>query len=187
MTTLEFIASLAASLAWPAALVMVALLLRKYLPELFRALKRVKFSGLELELERARVEVQAFSTQDRSTDPLGAPTSDSTLTAEVIGDPTASILHNYRRLEDELRKHLSDAGIDDSKGRSAPQLAAIGVREGVFTDSAAEAVKGVSVMRNLVAHGRADRVTAKEATEYAVLIEATLFTLRQSSDGDSSR
>lgn len=48
MTTLEFIASLVGSLAWPAALVVVALLLRKYLPELFRALKRVKFSGVEL-------------------------------------------------------------------------------------------------------------------------------------------
>lgn len=42
---LEFIASLVASLAWPAALVVVALLLWMYLPELFRAFKRVKRLG----------------------------------------------------------------------------------------------------------------------------------------------
>lgn len=187
MTALEFIASLVASLAWPAALVVIALLLRKYLPELFRGLKRFKFSGLEVELERARVDVQVLSTGDRSTDVLGSPIEDSTLMTEVIEDPTASILYNYRRLEDELRRHLRDAGIDDSQRRSAPQLVAIGVREGTFTDSVAEAVKGVSVMRNLVAHGRADHVTAKEAAEYALLIEATLSTLRQRSDGEGSR
>lgn len=175
---LDLIASLVSSLAWPVSLVVVALVLRKHLPELLRALKRVKVSGLEVELERTRVDVQeALSAQEL---PVGEtehelPRTDS---EHVGGDPTAGILSSYASLEDDLRTRLSQAGIDVPDRSSATQLAAIGVREGLFTESAVEAVKGVSVMRNLVAHGRADRVSPREAAEYAALVEATSFTLR---------
>lgn len=178
MTVLDFIASLVASLAWPVSFLVVALVLRKHLPELLRALKKVKVSGLELELERTRVDVQeALSAHEVPVGETGheLPRMDS---QHVGGDPTTAILSSYASLEDDLRRRLHEAGIDAPDHSSATQLAAIGAREGLFAESAVEAVKGVSVMRNLVAHGRADRVSSQEATEYAALVEATLFTLR---------
>lgn len=178
MTVLEFIASLVSSLAWPASLVIVVLVLRKHLPGLLSALKKVKVSGLELELERTRIDVQeALSAQQT---PAGEtehelPAVDS---KQVVGDAAIAILASYAVLEDDLRKRLRDAGVDTPERSSATQMAAVGAREGLFAESAVEAVKGVSVMRNLVAHGRADRVTTQEAEEYAALVDATLFALR---------
>lgn len=178
MTVLDFIASLVSSLAWPVSFVVIALVLRKHLPALLRALKKVKVSGLELELERTRVDVQeALSAQTTTAGEAEheLPAVDS---QQVVGDPTGAILSSYASLEDDLRKRLREAGVEAPEHSSATRLAVIGASAGLFAESAVEAVKGVSVMRNLVAHGRADRVTAQEAAEYAALVDATLFTLR---------
>lgn len=179
MTPLEFIASLVSSVAWPIAIITAVLVLRRYIPELVRALRKVKISGFELELERTRAEVQeVLSTQRDPIDrPDGRSIEDLTLRASMQ-DPVASILSSYATLEDELRKRLALAGVDDTDKRSAIQLVSLGVSRGIFTEAAAEAVRGVSVMRNLAAHGRAERVTVGEAIEYAALIEATIYSLR---------
>lgn len=181
MTPLEFIASLVASLAWPVALTLYVVILRRHIPELLRALRKVKISGFELELERTRVEVEeALSAQRDATGPTTTQLGDDLTLRASQQDPIASILGSYKALEDELRKRLALAGLGDASDKSGVQLVNLGVGKGVFTEASAEAVRGVSVMRNLAAHGRADRVTVREAIEYAALVEATIYSLRAS-------
>lgn len=177
MTLLEFIADIVASLAWPVAIVVAMLLLRRYIPDTLRALRRVKISGFELELEKTRAEVQEalFEQGGRGAEPVQG-VEDLTLKASKQ-DPVASILGSYAALESELRKRLALAGVPDIEGKTAVQLVTIGVRKGVFGEASADAVRGIAVMRNLAAHGRADRVTVQEAVEYASLVEATIYAL----------
>jgi hypothetical protein len=176
MTPLEFTASLVASLAWPVAIVVAVLVLRRYIPDLLRGLRKVKISGFELELERTRADVQeALSLQGDGR--VRRDVDDLTVRASQQ-DPIASILMSYAALEDELRKRLALAGIGGEEKKSAVQLVALGVDKGIFTEESAEAVRGVSVMRNLAAHGRADRITVRDAVEYAALVEGTIYSLK---------
>jgi hypothetical protein len=185
MSVLEFIASLVGSLAWPVALLVVLLSLRKHLPALLSSLKRVKVSGFELELERARVEVAEMLSAHPAAPVDVAPREYQHTRSDQ--HPSVGILRSYLNLEAELRRRLALAGVGDLDGKSAPQLAAIGAREGVFTAATVEAVKGVTVMRNLVANGRTENLSPKDADEYAALVDATVFALGQRPEGTQSR
>jgi hypothetical protein len=175
MSVLEFIASLVAALAWPLALVVVVLVLRSHIPTFLKSLRRLKLSGFEVELERTRADIETAvaAAETLTTDREGEPS------AEVaLGDPTTTIIRAHRRLEDELRQRLEAAKVKGFENKSANQLVALGVSSGIFTEAAADAVRGVSVLRNLAAHGRADRVSPNEAAEYVALVDATIFSLR---------
>lgn len=175
MSVLEFIAALVAALAWPLALIVVVLVLRSHIPAFLKSLRKLKLSGFEVELERTRADIE---TAVEAADTGANIREDEPSVAVALGDPTATIIRAHRRLEDELRQRLEAAKIKGFENKSANQLVALGVSSGVFTEAAAEAVRGVSVLRNLAAHGRADTVTPNEAAEYVALIDATMFSLR---------
>ena len=59
------------------------------------------------------------------------------------------------------------------------QLLRLALDHGVITPEAAKAVEGITVMRNLTAHGRANEVTVERARDYLALVDAVLYTLRQ--------
>lgn len=178
MSVLDFIAALVAALAWPIALIVVVLILRSHIPDFLRSLRKLKLSGFEVELERTRADIESAVAVAAETQPAVDSYDDAPLASPVLGDPTASILRTHQRLEEDLRRRLQAEGVESVDNRSAIQLVGLGVSKGIFAESAAEAVRGVSVLRNLAAHGRGAEVTAGEAAEYVALVEATLFALR---------
>lgn len=179
MSVLDFIAALVAALAWPIALIVVVLMLRSHIPAFLRSLRKFKLSGFEVELERTRADIETAVAVATETETTATDSIEETSPAmAVLGDPTTMILRMHRRLEEELQLRLKAAGVEGTDKKSANQLVALGVAEGIITESAAEAVRGVSVLRNLAAHGRGEKVTASEAAEYVALVEATLFSLR---------
>lgn len=175
MSTLQFIAALVASLAWPVTVVLIITLLRSHIPSLLISLRKVKVSGFELELERARVEAEAVLTDEDVA--VLTPSIEKDVSAAATADPVGTVIRQFSRVEAELRNQLLKAGINDVNGKSAVQLAATGVREGVFTAAAAETVRGVAVLRNLAAHGRAAELTPDKVAEYEALIDATVLVL----------
>jgi hypothetical protein len=153
----------------------VVLVLRSHFPAFLKSLRKLKLSGFEVELERTRADIEtAVAAADTQADAR----EDEPSHEVALGDPTTTIIRAHRRLEDELRQRLEAAKIEGFEGKSANQLVALGVSSGIFTEAAAEAVRGVSVLRNLAAHGRAGRVTHNEAAEYVALVDATIFSLR---------
>lgn len=175
MSVLEFIAALIAALAWPLGLIVVVLVLRSHIPGFLKSLRRLKLSGFEVELERTRVDIE---TAVAAADMLPADRENEPSAQVALGDPTTTIIREHRRLEDELRQRLKAAKVEGFENKSANQLVALGVSNGIFTEASAEAVRGVSVLRNLAAHGPADRVAHNEAAEYVALVDATMFSLR---------
>jgi hypothetical protein len=59
------------------------------------------------------------------------------------------------------------------------RLTRTALANGLITPETARAIEGITVMRNLAAHGRANEVTPERARDYLALVDAVLFTIGQ--------
>jgi hypothetical protein len=186
MDTRQFIASLVSSAAWPVAVFGIALLFRRQLAQLLTGpLRRLKAGPLELEFERIISTVQA----QIEPSPAGASSSsdsasrsgDADLTALAHASPMAAVMSGYGKLERQLHDLLQAAGDPKtSEGLAAIQLARRAAEKGLITPETLNALQGLTVLRNLAAHGRGDDVSVERALEYLSLVEALAYTLDQS-------
>jgi hypothetical protein len=61
----------------------------------------------------------------------------------------------------------------------ATGLARRAVQHKMITSSTAERWKGIAVLRNLSAHGRASELTEDRALDYLALVDGVLFAIRR--------
>jgi hypothetical protein len=186
MDTKQFIASLASSLAWPAAVFAIALLFRKQLADLLTGpLRRLKAGpgGVELEFERIlpKVQAQVAATKPGDRRPI-EPSSDEL--AEVAQrSPAAAILGAYARLETELRTRLVKAGDERADKLAGQRLVHAALEHGLISEQTAEGIEGVTLLRNLSAHGREGDLSVERALDYITLVDALLYAIRQNEKG----
>jgi hypothetical protein len=182
----ELIARLADAFAWPVLALIMVLVLRHPLAQLLahRPPFRVKAGPFEVEWERVlaetETEVQALPAESpAAAEP--APSLRDELAAEAQNAPAVAVLEAYSQVERELREIVSD--VDPYPQRlthmSAVGLARLAQREERVTPETTRAVHGLSVLRNLAAHGSAREITPEQASEYLDLVDAVLFALRQ--------
>lgn len=179
MSVLEFIASL----AWPVTVLAIALLFRKQIDDMLSGrLTRFKAGPFEANWERTIVEVES-DLGETATPELAAPGVG--LVAELASlaerSPATAVLEAYARLEKALRHLVDNPPVDvhlDSSLFGAPALAQTAHRGGRIRHETVQAVEGVSVLRNLVAHGHAGEVTIERAKDYLALVDAVLFAVR---------
>ena len=181
MSVLEFIAAMTKALTWPAAAVTVAVLFRSQLRAvLSQPVRRFKVGPVEVEWDRTVAEAQVELDQPgiATALPLAGPVSVEL--AEVAErSPTAAVMEAHATVERALHQLLVDDGVQDDDLRAgAAWLARLGVERGVVTKETLSAVKGISVLRNLAAHGRAGDVTVERAVDYLSLADAVLFAIR---------
>jgi hypothetical protein len=180
---LEFIAAMAKALAWPAAAVTVAVLFRTQLRTLLSGpARRVKAGPLEIEWDRTVAEAQVELDQP-GIPPALTPATTGPVSSELAEvaerSPTAAVMEAHATIERELRQLLTTAGVADAEQRAgAAGLARLGVQHGVVTEETLRAVEGLSVLRNLAAHGRAGEVTVERAVDYLALADAVLYAIR---------
>lgn len=175
------IVELVTGVAWPLVVLGIAWIFRSELRSVLTSRNaRFKAGPIELAIEQARVGVEgaaSFTTNDDVPSAAAAPPVINSL--PPIADPTGTVIRAYAQLEDALRKKFSEHGESamGDWGRSGVQMASRAAQQGLITDAAAEAVRGVAVLRNLAAHGQR-QVTAVEARDYVALVEATIYSLR---------
>jgi len=177
VSTEQFIASLVQSLAWPAALVLVAVVFRVQLRRLLTGqLRRLKAGPIEAEFDRLISHVRTELPLVQAVP--GAVAVSDELSDLVRTSPRAAILEAHERIEALLRDALEQAGerVDDADSAAALARRA-GDRE-LITPQSANAVEGLAVMRNLAAHEVSGEVTPEGATRYLVLADSVLFALR---------
>jgi hypothetical protein len=149
VSTEQFIASLVQSLAWPAALVLVAVVFRVQLRRLLTGqLRRLKAGPIEAEFDRLISHVRTELPLVQAVP--GAVAVSDELSDLVRTSPRAAILEAHERIEALLRDALEQAG----------------------------ELEGLAVMRNLAAHEVSGEVTPEGATRYLVLADSVLFALR---------
>jgi hypothetical protein len=185
MSVLEFVASLVRSLAWPAAVIAIAILLRHQLRRLLTGpVRRMRAGPFELEWDRllSKAEAEVDQPVERSSlqEADGGLIEELAQVATVA--PGAAVMEAHAQLERTLRALLEKA-----EGVSTEQIARMGAvrlarlardRE-VITPEAADAVEGMSVLRNLAAHGRADDLTTERALDYLALADAVLYSIQR--------
>lgn len=182
MSILQFIASLASSLAWPLVVLAIATLFRVKIAELLSGgVKRLKAGPIEVEWDRTlsetRVELDQPGVPSLETEGAPGPVSEDLADLARIS-PTAAVVEGYARVEHALREKLADIDDDAKLKVGGAGLARLAAKHGRINDETARAVEGLAILRNLAAHGRAGDTTPDRATDYLALVDAVLFALR---------
>lgn len=176
VSALEFIAAV----AWPVTVLAIALIFRRPITNMLAGqIGRMKAGPFEVEWQRTLSEVETELDQEPIAQAAPAR-PDGGLSAELDPvarrAPTAAVLEAHARVEAVLRAVLQSRGVTESSDQlGAVGLARLARSHGVVTDETAQAIEGLSVLRNLAAHGRARDVSAERARDYLALADGVLF------------
>ena len=206
MSWLAFAASLIHSLAWPAAVTAVIIVLRRPISAaLRRGVHSVRAGPVEVVFENELAEVReelrrspelaARAASQFSAFPLLKefrlrPTA--ALPASLSGElarlaevsPRAAVLAAYERIEERLVQVLNNAGAEPSQAVGGRALARLARTHGLISDETLAAVDGLSVLRDLAAHSAADDIGVDRARDYLALADAVLYVLRAKTQAD---
>lgn len=180
----EFVASLVSSLAWPVSAATVVWLLRSQLAALLDGpIKRWKAGPVEVEYwtrETAEVADSVGVLDAVTAGRAEEPDDELARLAELAEKtPVLAVIEGYRLVEREVRRIGHEGGIEGADQAPLSKLLATEVEAGLVTPETLNAVRGLTALRNLAAHGPAAETTTtvERAREYVVLVQAVLFAL----------
>jgi hypothetical protein len=182
---LGFVASLVHSLAWPAGVVVVVIVLRQHIGAAFsRGVRRLRAGPVEVEFDQELAEVREELSRSpelaraATQVPEGSLTEDLARLTEV--SPRSAVLEAYARIEAQLIALLGGTDMEHLKagGRALARRAR---DHGLISDETLTAVEGLSVLRNLAAHSPTDEIGAERARDFLALADAVLYALRSAS------
>ncbi len=178
MGTNQFIASLVSTLAWPAAIVCIAIVFRTQLKTLLTdRLKHIEAGPLKADFDLIGSEVQA--TLGQAGIPVPAHAGSDDLAGLVQQAPELVISEAFGLIEQELRDAMSKIGKPLADGADAMALARTALEQGLISSLTLNAIQGVAVMRNLAVRGPRREITSAQVDEYLALVESVLFAMRQ--------
>ena len=178
---MEFMASLVRSLAWPTAVAVVVVVLRRSIGDaLRRGVRRLKAGPVEVEFDEELAEVRddlARSPELATVDTRPAPAGLGDELGRLVDlSPRTAVMEAFARIEASLRDRLAEAGVA-TPDRGGPALARLACQHRLISEESVRAVEGMAVLRNLAAHGRADEIDTARAEDYIALADAVLFAL----------
>jgi hypothetical protein len=181
-----FVASLVQSLAWPAGVATVVIVLRKPIAAVLgQGVRRLKAGPVEVEFDQVQAEVredlarspelaEAAPAEGQASAPATSLDKELSRLAEL--SPEAAVMEASRRIEYRLAEMLDDAGVPHRR-IGLRGLARLAQEHGLISDETLAAIEGMSVLRNLVAHVRGD-IGVDRARDYLALADAVLYALR---------
>jgi hypothetical protein len=178
--TEQFISSLVHSLAWPGAVLVLAVAFRRQLAKLLDSdrLRRLRAGPVDLVFDRQLAKVEESVARE-----LPAEGEQPRLLAGELRDtaavaPATAVLEATDRLERELATVIQEAGEWVVAGGGLVALARQALDHDLITPETANAVKGIAVLRNLAAHDHMSRLSPAQAQEYLSLVDATIFAVK---------
>ncbi|GAA4416080.1 hypothetical protein ACFQV2_03385 [Actinokineospora soli] len=181
MSVLEFIQKLVDALAWPTAVVLLAVTLRSKLgPLLGDRLKALKAGpgGLELEWnETAQQAEQQIVNEVTSTESATDQTMPLRLLEVAKNSPRGAVMDASGEIERALRALLARDGLNDKELRMGMgELSSTAFKREVISAPTHNAILGISTLRNLAAHGRGT-IDYSQAVEFLALADAVMYSL----------
>jgi len=185
---LAFVASLVHSLAWPAGVAVVVIVLRRPIgAALSRGIRRVRAGPVEVEFDQLGAEVREELRRSPELAAAEVPALASSLTEELAGladvSPQAALLQACARIEARLVEVLDSAGAPSASAVGGRALALLARRQELISDETLTAVEGLSVLRDLCAHSPGDSIGVGRARDYLALADAVLYALRAKPGG----
>ena len=169
------------ALAWPVVVVVAVVVfgadVRKWLKE---RPTRVKLGPIEAEWSRqlAIAEANLESTPGIAESPSAQGDERIVEMLGVSSDehPVAAIIAAASAVEEALRVRLARVGAQDFGQLGLAGLGGLARRQGIVNDETANAIQGLTVLRNLAAHGGTP--TPEQAREYVTLAAGVVYLLR---------
>ncbi|MEJ8666042.1 DUF4145 domain-containing protein [Pseudomonas sp. LP23] len=182
MDGLQFTSSIVGFLAWPAAVVWLAYLLRSPLAKLVPRVRAVKYGDLHVDIgeqiEAAKEQAETESEEASAQHPE-PPLSFKSL---ALADPRAAILSAWLPVEAELHQLATRSGLDDSRSNLFKQLEHL-QRKGVLSPSLINTMLHLRQIRNTAVHVTGDSVdftNAMEMGEMCQMVTAQLKIINES-------
>jgi hypothetical protein len=175
MDTKQLIASLVGSLAWPAAVVFVAVLVRVQLKMLLtERLRHIEAGPIKADFDRAASKVETNLGE------AGIPVPARAEASNLEGlPPEMFIAEAFRLVEQELRDALEKIGEELADDVRADHLMQLAADRGLISPLTVNAIEGVTVMHNLAVHGPHREITSKQVDEYIVLTQSVIYAIQQ--------
>lgn len=183
MSGFELTARLVSALAWPVAVAVLLVVLRRPLGDLLRSgaqrLKRVRVGPVEAEWhEQAAQTTAELIASTATTNPeLGAQLRRHRV---IEHDPLKAVAQGIEEVDQELRGLLLKHGVEATADKDVVgpmALVRIAREHGLVEEGTVRSVDGVSVMSNL-AMSDPRGVTGEQALEFRALADAVLYVLR---------
>jgi hypothetical protein len=186
MSGMQFVVDFVSALAWPLAIVVIVVFLRRplvdILMQLASGLRRLRSGQSDAEFDRTVSQVKAELT---ATVSAGAPASLPVLlrfAAATEDDPAAAVAQAYGAVEAALRDLLGSTGKLVPVGSGDPTAIARFARDqALVPESIVRAVDGVVSLRNSVGADPA-RITKDHAEKFLALVDALLFAIAAQRD-----
>jgi hypothetical protein len=181
---MAFVASLVHSLAWPVAIAVAVIVLRRPIGVAFsRGVRRLRAGPVEVEFDQELAEVREELRRSPELAAAAPPSLSVSLAEELARlaevSPRAAVLEAFARIEARLVELLDGAGVESFRAVGGTALARLAHRHKLVSDETLTAVEGLSVLRNLAAHSPTDDIGADRARDYLALADAVLYALRE--------
>jgi hypothetical protein len=189
MDGLQFIASLVGSLAWPLAVLALALVFKRQLGELIGRLRSVKALGAEgtfdprdaesaVALATATATASVQEAAQANTTPNLARDADlaDRLHDMAVSHPRAAVMEAWAEVEEVLRARLGTSQTEVPRGYAGRRLINLALGDDVINRETAEALVRLSTQRNLAAHE--GEVTVEKALDYLALCDSVIYALK---------
>lgn len=193
MNWLQFVASVAGSLAWPVTVIAVVVLLRTQLRRVLLTLTRLRYKDLEVDFGRELKEVERKARAIDVT-PTGPPPQPATApknAAQILAEaerlaqdfPEPAVALAWSAVEDELMGAVMRLAIspDYPPLNSALQNARLLTEQGAIDQSTLDILNRMRNLRNMAVHGGAGLtgVSTDEAREFIALARGIVEKLRR--------
>lgn len=183
MSGLQFIVEFVKALAWPVAIVVIVVFLRRpivdILMQLASGLRRLRAGQSDTEFDRIAGQAKAELTATVSAGSQNAAAVPVLLrfAAAADDDPAAAISQSFGSVEAALRDLLGSSGKLVPVGTGDPTAIARFARDqGLVPESIVRAVDAVVTLRNSAA-ADPQRVTKDQAVKFLGLVDALLFAI----------
>jgi hypothetical protein len=188
MSGFQFVIDFVSALAWPAALVVIVVFLRRpivdILMQLASGLRRLRSGQSDAEFDRIIGQVKAELTATVSAgaqSPAAIPVL-LRFAKTADEDPAAAITQGFGAVEAALRDLLGASGKLLPVSSGDPTAVARFARDqGLVPESIVRAVDGVVALRNMATSDPA-RVTRDHAAAFLALVDALLYALTAQRD-----
>ena len=185
MDILTFLATIIGALAWPAAVVIVVMLLRRPLTELIPAITQLKYKEFEISFKKQLEEVEekfeslpeggpkAGPSPEISPEPL--PKTHGELLERLTElSPTVAILESWRNVERTMDLYFKSKGIERPK--SWQTIMGHLDYDPNFPPKLIAAYQELRLLRNRAAHDRGNQ-TAGDAKKFSELADRLTYAL----------
>jgi len=181
MNTETFIIEILKAVAWPLTIVLIVLILKRPIVQLFPSLQKMKFKDFELEFNK---EVQQLSNETMRTSPdifnfNQTNIFDNDFNNAIQYSPREEIIKAWIKLEDSARGALKKQNVKLSRlDYSSPLHLANRLRENKLLDSSKIGIfNNLRNLRNEAAHSYRFNIMPESAREYINIADSLMHYL----------